>query len=54
MDKYVCKVATVDEMNNKWNYEINHATKIKKIGLYGRKKILKDSRMVLLYHIMEF
>ena len=26
MNHYVCKLATLKEMNSKWNYEINHAT----------------------------
>lgn len=26
MDNYVCKIATIDEMNTKWDYEIEHAT----------------------------
>ena len=38
MDKYVCKVATVDEMNNKWDYEINHATKNKENWIIWKKK----------------
>ena len=25
MNNYVCKLATLDEMNEKWNYEIAHA-----------------------------
>ena len=25
MDNYVCKIATLDEMNKKWDYEINNA-----------------------------
>lgn len=25
MDNYVCKIATLDEMNTKWDYEINKA-----------------------------
>ena len=38
MDKYVCKVATVDEMNNKWDYEINHATKNKENWIIWKKE----------------
>lgn len=25
MEKYICKIASLDEMNEKWDYEINHA-----------------------------
>ena len=25
MDNYICKIATIDEMNRKWDYEINKA-----------------------------
>ena len=25
MDNYVCKIASIDEMNTKWDYEIEHA-----------------------------
>ncbi len=26
MNDYICKIATIDEMNKKWDYEINKAT----------------------------
>ncbi len=26
MENYICKIATLDEMNTKWDYEINRAT----------------------------
>ena len=26
MDNYICKIATLDEMNTKWDIEINKAT----------------------------
>ena len=26
MDNYVCKIATIEEMNTKWDYEIDNAT----------------------------
>ncbi len=26
MDQYICKIPTIDEMNEKWDYEINKAT----------------------------
>ena len=26
MNNYICKIATLDEMNDKWDYEINKAT----------------------------
>ncbi len=29
MNNYVCKIATIEEMNRKWNYEINKATEDK-------------------------
>ena len=25
-DNYICKIATIDEMNKKWDYEISIAT----------------------------
>lgn len=49
---YICKIATIEEMNKKWNYEISIATK-KKIGLFGKNKTLKIIKMVKLFLTME-
>ena len=38
MDKYVCKIATIDEMNDKWNYEIEHASNDKNNWIIWKKE----------------
>ena len=38
MGNYVCKIATVDEMNTKWDYEINHATNDKNNWIIWKKE----------------
>ena len=41
MGNYVCKIATVDEMNTKWDYEIDHATKGKNNWIIWKKENLE-------------
>ena len=38
MDKYICKIATIDEMNDKWDYEIEHASKNKNNWIVWKKE----------------
>lgn len=38
MNNYICKIATVDEMNSKWNYEIDHATNDKENWAIWKKE----------------
>lgn len=40
MQKYIYKIATIEEMNSKWDYEISKATDDKENWIFGRKKIL--------------
>ncbi len=37
MDHYVCKIATLDEMNRKWDYEINKAVEDKQNWIIWKK-----------------
>jgi len=37
MDNYICKIATLDEMNKKWDYEINKATDNKENWITWKK-----------------
>ena len=41
MDNYICKIATIDEMNEKWDYEIDNATDDKENWLIWKKENLK-------------
>mgnify|MGYP000877490164 CR=1 FL=1 len=54
MDKYVCKVATVDEMNNKWDYEINHATKNKENWIIWKKENIESYTRKVAERIADF
>ena len=38
MDNYVCKIASIDEMNTKWDYEIEHAINDKENWIICKKK----------------
>lgn len=38
MDNYVCKIATLEEMNIKWNYEIDHAEEDKNNWIIWKKE----------------
>lgn len=37
MDNYVCKIASIDEMNIKWDYEIEHAINDKENWIIWKK-----------------
>ena len=37
MDNYVCKIASIDEMNTKWDYEIEHAINDKENWIIWKK-----------------
>ena len=37
MDNYVCKIASIDEMNTKWNYEREHAINDKENWIIWKK-----------------
>lgn len=41
MERYICKIATIDEMNEKWNYEIEHAGEDKNNWIIWKKENLK-------------
>ena len=41
MDNYICKIANLDEMNTKWDYEIEHATDDKENWIIWKKENLK-------------
>ncbi len=38
MDNYICKIATIDEMNRKWDYEIEKATDDKDNWIIWKKE----------------
>ena len=38
MDNYICKIATIDEMNTKWDYEIAHAKDDKNNWIIWKKE----------------
>ena len=38
MDNYICKIASIDEMNTKWDYEIEHATDDKENWIIWKKE----------------
>ncbi len=38
IDNYICKIATLDEMNKKWDYEINKATDDKENWIIWKKE----------------
>ena len=38
MNKYICKIASTDEMNIKWDYEISNATTDKENWIIWEKK----------------
>lgn len=37
MDKYICKIASLDDMNTKWDYEIDNATDDKENYIIWKK-----------------
>ncbi len=41
MDNYICKIATLDEMNTKWDYEIEHSTDDKENMTIWKKENLE-------------
>lgn len=41
MDNYICKIATVDEMNTKWDYEIDHAADDKNNWFIWKKESIE-------------
>ncbi len=41
---YICKIATEEEMNKKWDYEINHATHSKKNWIQWKKEFINNQR----------
>jgi hypothetical protein len=41
MNNYVCKIATIDEMDKKWNYEIDRATDDKENWIIWKKENIK-------------
>ena len=42
MDKYICKIATLEEMNKKWDYEIANATDDKENWLIWRENNINN------------
>jgi len=44
MEEYVCKIATVDDMNIKWDYEIEHATDDKENWIIWKESSIKNMR----------
>ena len=42
MDSYVCKIATIDEMNTKWDYEIDHAIDGKENWIIWKKDMARQ------------
>lgn len=38
MDNYICKIASINEMNTKWDYEIDHATDDKENWIVWKKE----------------
>ena len=42
MSEYICKVASIDEMNNKWDYEILKATTDKENWIIWKKRAVEN------------
>ena len=52
MKNYICKIATIEEMNKNGIMKYRWQPK-KKIGLFGKNKIFKIIKMVKLFLTME-
>ena len=52
MDDFVCKIANKDEMNTKWDYEIEHATDDKDNWIVWKKENLErfDKGFIIPYY----
>ncbi len=52
MNNYVCKIATIDEMDKKWNYEIDRATDDKENWIIWKKENIKrfQKRQIIPYY----
>ncbi len=56
MQNYICKIATVGEMNTKWDYEISKATNDKDNWIIWKKqniKNFKDKKIIPYYGILD-
>ena len=56
MNNYVCKLATLDEMNEKWNYEIAHAEEDKDNWVTWKKSSIKhmqEGKSIPYYGILD-
>lgn len=56
MDKYICKIATLEEMNKKWDYEIANATDDKENWLIWRENNInnfKNGNIIPYYWILD-
>lgn len=56
MQNYICKIATVEEMNTKWDYEISKATNDKDNWIIWKKqniKNYKNGKIIPYYGILE-
>ena len=57
MKNYICKIATIEEMNKKWDYEISIATKKEKWDKKRKtmivKKVFQKFPFRGIYHLME-
>lgn len=42
MDNYICKIATIEEMNRKWDYEISKATDDKNNWIIWKEQNIKN------------
>ena len=42
MQNYICKIATIEEMNTKWDYEISKAKNNKDSWLVWKKENIKN------------
>lgn len=53
---YICKIASISDMNKKWDYEIEHASSNKENWIYWKKESIqnkKDKKQIPYYGILD-
>ena len=56
MQKYICKIATIEEMNSKWDYEISKATDDKENWIIWKKENImnyKKGKIIPYYGVID-
>ena len=41
---YICKIPTIEEMNKKWDYQIENATHSKENWIYWKKEHIENKK----------